>query len=174
MGINVNFSPNFLIYKNDICFLQETHCSSKFIGNLWENAWGGICFWSFGSTRARGVGIWFRNGLNYKMLRESRDCEGRLLSLFVQFHEQRYVFTTNIYAPNTANERKVFFSSFAYYLKGNHPLILGGDFNCVVNNNLDFCGEFGSENLKSICSDFKLVDTFRTKFGNKKEYTLHG
>ena len=55
-----------------------------------------------------------------------------------------------------------------------HPLILGGDFNCVVNNNLDkrggsdVNGEFGSENLKSRCSDFKLVDTFRTKFGNKK------
>ena len=82
------------------------------------------------------MGIWFRNGLNNKILRESRDCEGRLLSLFVQFHEQRYVFT-NIYVPNTANERKVFFSSFGYYLKGNHPHILGGDCNCVVNNNLD-------------------------------------
>ena len=74
-------------------------------------------------------------------------------------------------------KERAFFSSFVYYLKGNHPLILGGDFNCVVNNNLDknggsdVYGEFGSENLKSICSDFKLVDTFRTKFGNKKEYT---
>ena len=141
-----------------------------------EKLCGGKCFWSFGSTRSKGVGIWFRDGLNYKILKESRDCEGRLLSLNVQFNEQRYILT-NIYAPITAKERKAFFSSFAYYLKGNHPLILGGDFNCVVNNNLDkrggsdVYGEFGSENLKSICSDFKLVDTFRTKFGNKKEYT---
>ena len=94
----------------------------------------------------------------------------------MQFNEQRYILT-NIYAPITAKERKAFFSSFAYYLKGNHPLILGGDFNCVVNNNFDkrggsdVYGEFGSENLKSICSDFKLVDTSRTTFGNKKEYT---
>ena len=169
-------SELFKITKTDICFLQETHCSSKFIGNSWERLWGGKCFWSFGSTRSKGVGIWFRDGLNYKILKESRDCEGRLLSLNVQFNEQRYILT-NIYAPITAKERKAFFSSFAYYLKGKHPLILGGDFNCVVNNNLDkrggsdVYGEFGSENLKSICSDFKLVDTFRTKFGNKKEYT---
>ena len=91
----------------------------------------------------------------------------------MQFNEQRYVLT-NIYAPNTAKERKAFFSSFTYCLKGNHPLILGGDFNCVVNNNLDkgggsdVCGQIGSENLKSICNDFKLVDTFRTNFGIKK------
>ena len=69
------------------------------------------------------MGIWFRDGLNDKILTESRDCEGRLLSLFVQFNEQRYVLT-NIYAPNTARERKVFFSSFAYYLKGNRPLVI--------------------------------------------------
>ena len=76
-------------------------------------------FWSFGSTRTKGVGIWFWDGLNYKILKESRDCEGRLLSLNVQFNEQWYILT-NIYAPITAKERKAFFSSFAYYLKGNH------------------------------------------------------
>ena len=129
-------SELFNITKTDICFLQETHCSTKFIGNSWERLWGGKCFWSFGSARSKGVGIWFRDGLNYKILKESRDCEGRLLSLNVQFNEQRYILT-NIYAPITAKERKGFFSSFVYYLKGNHPLILGGDFNCVVNNNLD-------------------------------------
>ena len=127
-------SELFNITKTDICFLQETHCSSKFIGNSWERLWGGKCFWSFGSTRSKGVGIWFRDGLNYKILKESRVCEGRLLSLNVQFNEQRYILT-NIYALITAKERKAFFSSFAYYLKGNHPLILGEDFNCVVNNN---------------------------------------
>ena len=43
----------FNIKKIDICFLQETHCSSKFIGNLWENASGlsvvrGQEGWAFG------------------------------------------------------------------------------------------------------------------------------
>ena len=69
----------FNITKTYICFLQETHYSAKFIGNSWEMLWGGKCFSSFGSTRSKGVGIWFRDGLNYKILKESRDCEGRLL-----------------------------------------------------------------------------------------------
>ena len=58
-----------------------------------------------------------------------------------------------------------------------HTIILGGDFNCVVNNTLvkrggnDHYGEFGGENLQTICNDLNLVDSFRYKYKNEKEYT---
>ena len=41
------------------------------------------------------------------------------------------------YAPVIAKERKHFFSSLYKYIPGCHPLILGGDFNCVINVSLD-------------------------------------
>ena len=58
---------------------------------------------------------------------------------------------------------------------GQHTIILGGDFNCVVNNTLDksggnvHYGGFGGENLHTICNDFNLVDSFRYKYENKKK-----
>jgi len=169
-------SDLFKINSVDICFLQETHCYSKFIANSWEKQWGGKCYWSFGNNRSRGVCIWFREGLNYKILKQCRDSEGRIISLLILFNNQ-CIKLTNVYAPVKPKERKLFFSSFSYYLKGKHHNILGGDFNCVISNNLDkqggnySYGEFGSENLQSICNDFNLVDSFRHQNKNKKEYT---
>ena len=43
----------------------------------------------------------------------------------------------NIYAPVILKERKDFFSKISYHLKGKHPVILGGDFNCVTYVKLD-------------------------------------
>ena len=45
-----------------------------------------------------------------------------------------------MHASLIPKERKLHFSSLTYYLKGKHPNILGGDFNCVINNNLDKSG----------------------------------
>ena len=166
----------FKINSIDICFLQETHCYSKFVANSWEKQWGGTCFWSFGSNRSRGVGIWIREGLNFTTLNYNRDSEGRIVSILIKINTQ-FLKLTNIYAPVIPKERKIFFSSLAYYLKSKHPNILGGDFNCVINNKLDkkggndIYGELASDNLQSVCNDFKIIDAFRNKHINKKEYT---
>ena len=160
----------------DICYLQETHCSSKFIGNSWKHELGGNCFWSFGSNRTRGVGIWFRPGLSFKIVSLSRDNDGRMLSLLVKFDET-IIRLTAIYAPVINSERNIFFSSFADHLRGQYPIILGGDFNCVIdiqldkNGGVDSNGESKSRVLKSICDDFNLIDPFRKLNPKKKEFT---
>ena len=171
------FITDFFRVKHlDICFLQETHCTSKFNGHSWGKQWGGKCFWSFGTNHSKGVGIWFRDGLNFKVLSQYRDTDGRLLSLLVQFGMQIIKLAT-IYAPVNPKERKVFFSKIPFYLKGKHPIILGGDFNCVTDVKLDkrggsaLYGEFGSENLKEVCNDLNLIDLYRQKYGSKQEYT---
>ncbi|KAI0234641.1 hypothetical protein LSAT2_015038, partial [Lamellibrachia satsuma] len=94
----------FRVNHLDICFLQETHCTSKFNGNSWGKQWGGKCFWSFGTNHSKGVGIWFRDGLNFKVLSQYRDTDGRLLSLLVQFGTQIIKLAT-IYAPVNPKER---------------------------------------------------------------------
>ena len=104
--------------------------------------------------------------------------EGRLLSLIVKFEQQIVKFVC-IYAPNNVKERQIFFQSLALHLKGKNPIILGGDFNCVCNTNLDKVGgnigtgELGSKHLKSACTDLSLIDSFRHTYGDKKEFTWH-
>ena len=83
------------------------------------------------------------------------------MSLLIEINKQCFKIA-NMHASLIPKERKLHFSSLTYYLKGKHPNILGGDFNCVINNNLDKSGgndsygEFGSENLLNICNDFHL------------------
>ena len=120
----------------DVCYLKETHCSSKFTANNWNRKWGGTFFWSFGSNRSKGVGIWIRSGLNLKSISTDKDSEGRLLFILIKINNVT-IRLANIYAPVIPSERRLFFNSLHHYLVGNCPVILGGDFNCVQNINLD-------------------------------------
>ena len=122
-----------------MCFLQETHCASLLSAKTWSRKWGGKTFWSFGSERSKGVGIWFKQGLNFKIIHINRDNEGRLLCLLVKVNNHIFKLV-NVYAPIIPRERKQFFQSFKHVLKGKHHIILGGDFNCVVDISLDKSG----------------------------------
>ena len=91
----------------DVCFLQETHCSSKFTANNWKRKWGGTFFWSFGSNRSKGVGIWFKSGLNLQIISIDKDSEGRLLSILLKINNVTFRLA-NIYAPVIPSERRLF------------------------------------------------------------------
>ena len=112
----------------DICFFQETHCSSLYCARNLNRHLGGKTMWSFGSNRAKGVGIWFRSGLKFEIISTDRDSEGRLLHLLVKINNQIVIFV-NVYAPVIPRERKQFFNSLNHYLHGKYPTILGGDLN---------------------------------------------
>ena len=118
------------------------------------------------------MGIWFRGGFNFSIVTQSRYPDGSLLSLLVKLDGNIYIKLINIYAPIIPKYRKIFFTNMLHYFMGQHSIILGGDFNCVVNNTLDKrggndnYGEFGGENLQTICNDFNLVDSFRHKYKN--------
>ena len=98
--------------------------------------WEGLFFWSFGSNRSKGVGIWIRSGLNLQIISTDKDSEGRLLFILIKINNVT-IRLANIYAPVIPSERRLFFNSLHHYLVGNCPVILGGDFNCVQNINLD-------------------------------------
>ena len=118
--------------KVDVCLLQETHVSSKFTANSWARQWGGQCFWSFGSTHARGVGIWFRNNRNFKIIDISRDADGRLLSISADFHDNYKINIINIYAPCVGRDRNIFLGNILQYILGNLPIIMGGGGTLIV------------------------------------------
>lgn len=160
----------------DVCFLQETHCYSINCAKNFNRQFGGKMFWSFGSSRSKGVGIWFRPGLNFETINIDRDSEGRLLYLLVKINNET-VKMLNVYAPVIPRERKQFFNSLDPYLQGKCPTILGGDFNCVIDVCLDKCGgsdlygNLASNNLVHVCENHHMLDAFRTLYPLKQEYS---
>ena len=160
----------------DVCFLQETHVYNNKVAHTYSKDLGGRCYWSFGTSRSKGVGIWFKENLICEIVALNRDMHGRLLCVNVNINNVKMKLV-NVYAPVVPKERKHFFSSLYKYLPGRDITILGGDFNCVTNVSLDKgggnsgYGEIAGDKLITICDDFNLADVFRNKFPNKREYT---
>ncbi len=160
----------------DVCFLQETHVYNNNVADNFSKYLGGKCYWSFGASRSKGVGIWLKKNLNCEILVLNRYMYGRLLCVTVNINNVNMKLV-NVYAPVVPKERKNFLSSLYKYLPGRYITILGGDFNCVTNVSLDKgggnsdYGEIGADKLRTICDDFNLVDIFRNKYPSKREYT---
>ena len=160
----------------DVCFLQETHVYNNKVAHTYSKELGGKCYWSFGTSRSKGVGIWFKENLSCEIVLLNRDMHGRLLCVTVNINNV-IMKLVNVYAPVVPKERKHFFSSLYKYLPGRYITILGGDFNCVTNVSLDKgggnsdYGDIAGDKLTTLCSDFNLTDVFRNKYPNKREYT---
>jgi exonuclease III len=162
----------------EIVLLQETHCTSLTMAKQWEQEWGGKCFWSFGSARAKGVAIMLNPNLQYKIEHFEYDNDGRLLVLDLNCSDTRFR-VLNIYAPNKSVERATWLKQLRRWVCGSKNLVFGGDFNFVENTSLDKIGGnliYGNSGADIFCTykqDFSLFDPFRSKFPNKVETTWH-
>jgi len=82
-----------------------------------------------------------------------------------------------VYAPANDSDRKIFISHIDTYLHTSMPIILAGDFNCVLNPNIDKVGgnikklQVGAKELKQITLDFNLTDVFRKLYPNQVSTT---
>ena len=63
-----------------IVFMQETHSSDK-TGKLWEQLWGGSIKFSHGTASSKGVLIGFSEGLEFNIMKEFTDQNGRYIVL---------------------------------------------------------------------------------------------
>ena len=77
--------------------------------------------------------------LDFNVIRVSNDNDGRVLNIILDL-EDRTLNILNIYAPNTDNERRVFFSNLDDFVSEEYDNIVGGDFNCILNARMDKCG----------------------------------
>ena len=73
--------------KVDVCFIQETHVYNNIVADMYSKDLGGKCYWPFGTSRAKGVGIWFKENFNCEMLLLNRDIHGRCLSVTVKIND---------------------------------------------------------------------------------------
>ena len=123
--------------KYAICFLQEIHCEEKSM-NLWRKEWGEELFLSGNSSNSTGVGILINSNFTYAIKEYHEIIKGRMRSLTLHICEKDYIFL-NVYAPNNTTDIINFLSKVEDFVISNesNTLIVGGDFNTVIDINVD-------------------------------------
>lgn len=168
----------------DIIMLQETHSSIK-TEKMWKAEWGGHMFCNHGTLAARGVAILIKRRFAMKVLRTVKDQCGRVLAVYISINGKEYT-VASIYAPNEDNV-DFFIEAFRLVESLNNDLkILAGDFNTVLNLDLDLSGGKGCSNSKTrvFINEFMQLndmvdpwrclhpDTFRSTFIRRKPTLL--
>ena len=126
--------------KADIIFLQETHSTVK-TETQWKNEWAAEIITSHRSSNARGVAILIKAGFDCSIHQQILDPMGRYIIVKAVIKDKTYVLI-NIYAPNKDKDLINFFKNlFAILQKENleseENIIIGGDFNCPLNPEID-------------------------------------
>ena len=158
--------------------MQETH-STKEVENQWRNERGAGIIMSHGSTNSRGVAVLMKKGVEVIVHSKIMDPQGRFIILKVEFNDNLYVLI-NVYAPN--KESVKFLEALRTTLRAENldieeNLIVGGDFNCPINPNLDKKGGSLLPRKSVVASisyfqeDLDLVDTWRVKNPVSRSFT---
>jgi exonuclease III len=167
-----------LQFDLDFIFLQEINVSSISLARSIEAYFGASkAFWSFSSHKCTGCAIFiFSNDVSYSKF--EYDLDGRLIFVDVDIRGLM-LRLINIYAPSKEADRRAFLQSLYTNFNTSRQLILGGDFNCIMNSKLDKIGGnpmngfIGTDEVFSLCQDFSLVDCFRTFYPNAVLTTWH-
>ena len=156
----------------DILFLQETHVDTLKFRKSIENKLRANIFWSFGTTHARGVGVYINKKLDFHLHKFDTDPFGRFIVIDAKIKDKEFRII-NVYAPNNAAERKDFYKELYPHFVTPKNKIFGGDLNCLKDPNIDKIngnpnnGTAGWKEINTILQDSHLVDVYRYKYPRK-------
>jgi len=172
-----------IIFMSDIrlCNAQGVPSSNEISQAFRINPYGAYNFFHNSHSNKRGVGILIKNNPSFTVSREWRDRDDNILGL--QLSHSGVAFNlVAIYGPNKVQPS--FFDNLRICIQelGNHPLIMGGDWNCTysmanLDSNIDVLNMQNLPNLshskllKKMCNDLNLCDPFRTRYPNRADYT---
>lgn len=158
-------------------YLQETHLRSSEQARL-KKSWIGQIFSSKNYSKIRGTAILIKKGIPFIPLSNTADNKGRYIIVTGSLNGQR-VALANIYGPNWDDPQ--FFSSFIHILPDltDHQLILGGDFNCVLNPQLDRSNPNPNSKiskaravLQNFIKSYILYDPWRCRNPSTKQFSF--
>ena len=163
--------------KCAISFLQETHMDEGLKKNL-ELESDFIFFCSNGTTASRGVAILINKSLNFEIINEFQDEDGRLILLNIKIEDLIFSLVC-LYAPNCRTDRNSFFKKVNNIFKEKTigiPIV-GGDFNETLgpidrkseNLNARFVEPVAS--LKEFLKSNNLLDIWRVLNKNTQQFT---
>ena len=158
--------------------LQETHIDNINQLKLCKTEWKGEIFASFGTSQSRGVMILIKPNSVIEVVKFEVDQEGRVICLEVKIDKKKFILC-NIYAPN--NDDESFIEKVITILEkfqDHDGIILGGDFNLVMNTDLDRNNSKYNHNkmlqvLNTYIEKVNLCDIWRVRNPNVKRYTWH-
>jgi exonuclease III len=157
----------------DIILLQETNITND-VKCQWEREWNGQLFYSPGSNKRLGQITLFKKGFAFdgEVVFQSE----RILTVSCEMDIGKVNFV-NVYAPNTSIEKRAFYDALHDHLDQlDGEIIVGGDFNCVLNNNIDIVsGDYhraaDSISFQALVTNTSLNDTWRLFHPDEKEFT---
>ena len=168
----------FKYQKSDILFLQETYWSTD-LETIIRSEWHGPCFFAHGTNHSRGVSILVNDKSNVQTPSIKCMLNGQLLMLKVKIHNMD-ILLVNVYAPTQKQHREGFFrklmSEISKYYTDDCELILGGDWNCVLDMHKDVQGIENKYykkpvNLKRLITKYDLCDIWRQMHSDINQYT---
>ena len=161
----------------DIFFIQETFCTNDFVDKFKRGWQGEIYHCVSDSKHSRGVCILIRKDLRYKLIDKCTLLNGRAILLTIEMGGEVVSFM-NIYCPNKAKDRNIFipeiYSAITSHVTDKNRLIVGGDFNCVNNVNINRVNTNVDDNMNAINtfkSNLNLTDIWRQTHPKSREFT---
>lgn len=160
-----------------IILLQETH-SSIDTEPFWRAEWQGMLYFSHGTSNSRGTCILIHRSVPHTVHRVIPDPNGRFLILDIDIYNIRLTLC-NVYGPNV--DDPTFYIELIREIEAlpNDYRIIGGDFNLVLDLNLDKMGGRNITNRKSQIliqnwmDDSDLLDIWRFHHPDSRLYTWH-
>ena len=144
---------------------------------LVNTQWGGKILYSHGTNNSRGVAILFKKKSTIRNLGSQADSSGRQLIVKIQI-ESEQILLANIYAPNTDEPEFFtgFFNTLEQELTDKNELIIGGDFNLVLDIKMDKRGgnpithKKSLQVIESFMQDLSLSDIWRFQHKHEKKF----
>ena len=161
--------------KYDIYFLQDTHFEKKLEKQI-RTEWGYESYFASYNSQSRGVAVLLNNTFDFKVSLIDFDPEGNYIILKLDTME-RTITLINIYGPNRDNPD--FYSQINQKIEllNLTNIIWAGDWNLVINPNLDYHNYKHNNNPRAqektieIMNERELVDIWREMNPEVMQYT---
>ena len=167
--------------KNGFAFFQETHSSENSCLS-WRQDWKGDLIYNHGTSNSRGTLIAFSENFEYKLVDQYADNEGRLQICSI-VHDNRKFLLVNLYNENIEHKQVALLKKLHDRLETytdifEYEIIIGGDWNFILDKKLD--AEGGNPPLKlssiaeltKISEKFDLCDIFRIRNPEKRRFSF--
>ena len=160
----------------DFAVLQETHSEADTV-KLWKTEYRGELIASSLNSQSAGVAILIKRNLNVQIHQKIVDEQGRFIILDITAKEQRFTLA-GLYGPNVDSPE--FFNEVFENIEKieNVPLIVIGDFNLVLEENIDRKGSKerhikAVQVVKRFIEKYELTDPWREQNPETKRYSWH-
>lgn len=161
----------------EIGFLQETHLRNRDHNKLLTRGIGQVFHSSF-NGKSRGAAILINKEIPFIASKTIPDPQGRYIIVTGKLYDN-LITLVNIYAPNVDDEQFILSVLSKLPNMDSHQLIIAGDFNLVLNANLDRSSHRQASLSKSakviqnFMETYKIIDPWRTLNPNRSEYSYY-